>query len=322
MLRNLFTNLLDEEIRRDEAYRKRIQAASSGSGRLQRSNAPTAIALPDAPGAFPTTSPGNTTTPRPANGLFGPSTPGLSIALATPAAPLTKAPTLTTEEGSDSEKAILGQSQPTNNQDPSSDYFSSATASKVQSETSSEATLPPTPGGGAPAGSLPTSPVDDKKKGTIFGKKFQMTFPKKLARTSAEVVKAPVASGNDEKQDELSDKSSEKEEPLKVMSAGDNLFGVVEQIRQRYREQLELEPDTGLSMGITPSLPSETPILRPPPHTMIIIQEDDPDSGGLTDLYRGEISELGKEADTLEKVAPTWLGQLILKVSPISGQDS
>jgi WD repeat-containing protein 48 len=58
----------------------------------------------------------------------------------------------------------------------------------------------------------------------------------------------------------------------------------------------------------------ETPVLTLPPHTTVIIQEDNPESGGLADQYRGEISELGDDADTLEKIAPMWLGDLLLKV--------
>ena len=134
-----------------------------------------------------------------------------------------------------------------------------------------------------------------------------MGFPKKLARTSVE-VKPPVPT--EEKSDTASEKSSEKEEKI----IEDNFYGVVQKIRQDYDNHADLQSEDPLPMGITPSLPIETPMLKPPPHTLVIIQEDNPESGGLADQYRGEISDLGKEADTLEKIAPMWLGDLLLKV--------
>ena len=129
----------------------------------------------------------------------------------------------------------------------------------------------------------------------------------KLSRTSMEMKSAAAT---EEKAEAESDKSSETGE--KVFE--DNLLGVIEKIRHEYEEQARARPDQPIIMGITPSPPTETPVLRPPPDTLIIIQEDDPDSGGVADLYRETIDALGRHADVVEKVAPRWLGDLLLKV--------
>lgn len=274
-------------------------------------------------------SPGAITTPK-ANELNRwPMTPGLAIGMATPSiATASGAPqssvsatmaTTLEETGTSLSRRASRQSQPPSAMEKqSNDYFSS-TSSTVnnngRSETSSESTKivipstpnePPTPS----AVASPTSPTEDnegKKKG-LFGKKFGMTFPKNLGRKSVEVKSLVEAQ---EKTEVESDKSSDKEEKL----IEDNFFGVIQKIRREYDDVLESSPEKSLIMGITPSLPNETPVLKPPPHTLIIVQEDNPESGGLADLYRGEISELGKEADIVEKIAPMWLGDLLLKVS-------
>jgi len=310
VLRNLFTTLLDEEIRRDEDYRQTLRTAPrSGGGGLSRPGAPTRIVIPDSGMGTPVLSPGGAVvTPRATNGpVLVPATPVMAIGAATPgpgSLPGTLPPTA--EEDSEVDKGTAKHSQPAGGTEPSNDYFSST--AHAQSEASSESNkIQGTPGEMGGPMSMPTSPTEERRKGTIFGKKFPMTFPKMLVRTSVE-VKPPVAV--EEKSDSGSHKSSEKEEKI----IEDNFFGVIQKIRQDYEDQLESKPDQPIATKITPSMPLETPVLKPPPHTTIIIQEDNPESGGLADQYRGEVSELGKEADTLEKIAPTWLGELLLKV--------
>lgn len=323
VLRNLFASLLDEEIKRDEAHRSTLEVIppTPATG-LVRPGAPTSIAMPEAVDATPMVSPGTMATPRASNGnALIPPTPGFAIGAATPGfAPMTMTLSSTAEEATESVTRTPQPIQQTPTTatvtDPSSDYFSRNSSANNQSEASSESNkVPDTPGTGENNNShtplaTPTSPTEEKKKG-LFGKKFSgMAFPKKLARTSTEVTKTP-ALAQEEKSDTASHiSSSEKEE--KVIE--DNFFAVVQKIRQEYDEHLESKPGEPLPQGVTPSLPNETPVLNPPPHTTIIIQEDNPESGGLADQYRGEISELGKEADTLEKIAPMWLGELLLKV--------
>ncbi|RMZ88975.1 hypothetical protein DV736_g3796, partial [Chaetothyriales sp. CBS 134916] len=315
VLRNLFTTLLDEEMQRDKVYRQSLQSSANTPSTGLRPNAPGAIELPG-----PLVHTDAEPTPKAADGpAINPHALGMNIGAATPGPPLTSSVTSTPQsQPSHSPRPENGTSlDPTagshmsllsSTADAPSDYFS-ANESKDHSETASEDKenkTPATPGGGTGPTSLPTSPTEEKKKSGLFGMKFQMGFPKKAARQSTE-AKAEVKP--EEISDSASSRSSDKEE--KVIE--DNFYAVVQRIRAEYDEHYNAKPDEPLPPGITPSLPIETPVLHPPPHTLVIIQEDDPASGGLLDQYRGEISELGKEADTLEKIAPTWLAELLLK---------
>ncbi|OAL29984.1 hypothetical protein AYO22_01890 [Fonsecaea multimorphosa] len=347
VLRNLFSKLVDEEIARDEAYRSTLQnsvSAPTPSG-IVRPGAPTSIKLPESVGTTPMVSPGTVVTPRASNGFsMVPATPGFVIGAATPGfAPLTATLPPTAEEepaqtpngapprspraqtprvGTPRAQTPHVQPTPSATESQSVDYFSSTnTTANNQSEASSESDkVPKTPGGGPAStetnaqGMTPTSPTEERKKG-LFGKKFGMgmSFPKKMASRASAEVKAPVVSTEERSSDTASVRSSEKD--VEKVNIEDNFFGVVQKIRLEYDEHLETKPEQPLPQGITPSLPAETPVLHPPPHTTIIIQEDNPESGGLADQYRGEISELGNpaEVDALEKIAPMWLGDLLLK---------
>jgi WD repeat-containing protein 48 len=305
-----------EEIKRDEAFRRSPRSNGLSNG-LQRKNQPKSIALPIPQPQSSNLSPASASalTPRQTNGAM-PMTPGFSIGIASPSLPPSSTQsgghlTPTAEEESSVDKRPSQQDQTDPSNDKAGDYFSSNLNSH-QSEASSvsnKAAITPSEG---PPGTTPASTTDDreeKKKSSLFGKKFQMTFPKnmKLGRNSTD---AKAAVGAEEKQEEVSDKSSELEE--KVFE--DNLFGVIQRIRHEYEEQSRKDADHLVIAGITPSLPNETPVSNPPPDTMIIIQEDNPESGGVADLYRGAIGTLAKDADVVEKVAPTWLGELLLKV--------
>ena len=258
------------------------------------------------------------TTPRQLNG-YVPATPGLLIGVATPALPqgchtLPTASALapTAEEEVNLE---LDPSQRSSNNIPdekSNDYFS-ANSNADRSEASSESNLkaPAMLSEGQQGQPVPpATSADDKeeKKKGLFGKNFKMAFPKnmKIGRASTD---AKSSTATEEKPEEVSDKSSETDD--KVFE--DNFFGIIQRIRRDYDEHVRTDPGQ-LLVGITPSLPNETPVIKPPAETMVIIQEDNPESGGVADLYRGAISTLGKDADVLEKVAPTWLGELLLKV--------
>ncbi|KAL9108466.1 MAG: hypothetical protein Q9227_006800 [Pyrenula ochraceoflavens] len=311
VLRNLFTNLIDEEIRRDETYRQSLVANSNRNATLQRGNAPISIEIPrvgtDTSGIDDE---GSAVTPKPAANGLTLRTPGLSIGVATPGGSHSHQPAnthlpATAEEGSNLQKTKSQTSQGNNTAEKSHDYFS---ANPNTSETSSEGAKAPSTPSEAPLSATPTSPTDpekaeEKKKG-LFGKKFQMNFPKKLGRSSVE-VKPQVT---EEKADD-SDKSSEKEE--KVFD--DNFNGVIQRMRHDYEEHLASHTTQPLTSGITPSLPNETPVLKPPPQTLILIQEDNPESGGVQDLYWGTAATLGKDADFIEKLAPAWLGDLLLR---------
>ena len=237
-------------------------------------------------------------------------TPGLSIGIATPGVvPLVNHGTSlqnhlppTAEEGTPSlEKRQSQSGQPRT----SGDYFSSNTFSQAQTDTTTPAASSQTTDTPLQSPSEPDKGDKAKESGSIFGKKFRMNFPKKLGRSSVEVKPAP----SDEKVEE-SDKSSEREEKI----VEDNFLGVVQKIRYDYEDQLHSRPNEPLLSGLTPSLPNETPILRPPSYTTVLIQEDRPDSGGVADIYRGTVASVGKDANMIEKAAPMWLGDLLLKV--------
>lgn len=132
-----------------------------------------------------------------------------------------------------------------------------------------------------------------------------MNFPKKLGRNSVEAKPVPT-----EEKAEDSDKSSEKEEKI----VEDNFFGIIQKIKNEYDEQLLANSGQTLGVGVNPSASNETPVLKLPPHTAVLIQEDNPDSGGVADVYRGTVETVGREADVIEKVAPMWLGDLLLRV--------
>ena len=121
----------------------------------------------------------------------------------------------------------------------------------------------------------------------------------------------------DDKDEASSDPSSDKDEGLggsKVLE--DNLWGTVQRVRIAYLDALARSPPedaSTLTAGLTPSLPSETPVLRPPPNTAIILQEENPESGGVADQYRGTVGSAGRDADAIERTAPLWLGDALLR---------
>ena len=305
-------------MKRDEIYRENLFAMAEHPARLRRDNKPPNLQLP----ALPTqqlvngdTEDGFFITPRAINGnMHSAVTPGISIGVATPfpggpnhTTSVNNHPPRTSEEGPALEKKASHANQPRMSTEKSGDYFSALPASHTPSDI---AKGPVTPGDTS-LDAATQSPVDAEKEekpkegSSLFGKKFRMNFPKKLGRTSID-AKPPVV---DEKS-EGSEKSGEREEKL----VQDNFFGSIQKIRHDYEEHLQTDTTQPLPLGITPSLPSETPELKLPPYTSVIIQEDRPDSGGVVDLYRGTVSSVGYDVDLIEQTGPMWLGDLLLRV--------
>lgn len=318
ILRYLFANLVDVEVKRDEKYRMGLEGNIDLSNELLRANFPPLILLPkpqltDWQGDQKDNE--YAITPRPPNGLpHAAMTPGLAIGVATPGVippvPHTNLqnalPTMA-EEGASLEKRKSHASNPRT----SGDYFSSNPPTQHHPTANGK----PADAAGDSQVQMPQSPSEppdkDSKTGSLFGKKFRMNFPKKLGRSSTDTKPAVV----DDKS-ETSDKSSEKEEKI----FDNNFSGVIQKIQHEHEESLVSHPNERLSAGIVPSMPSETPLLRLPPLTTVIIQEDRPDSGGVEDLYRGTVASVGQDADIIEQKAPLWLGELLLRVSIISAQ--
>lgn len=324
VLRFLFANLIEEEILRDATYRRELVIQSSKPSSIRRENAPPSISLPALPPKDTLQNIANEDdsliTPKPLNsGVKSPTTPGLSIGLATPqvngaathSSPVQNAHgTLpsTAEEGASLEKRMSQYSAGRSSTDKS-DYFNSGTSPKSPAENQSNSVNDSTAVTNQDASVQSPTDVDRddraKEGKFLFGKKFRLNFPKTLGgRTSTDTKPAVV----DEKAEE-SDKSSEKEEK----QVEDNFFGTIQKIRYEYAEHLQNHPSQPIPAAITPSLLSETPMLRHPPNTTVIIQEERPDSGGVADLYRGTVTSVGRDADMIEKSAPMWLGDLLLR---------
>ena len=257
-------------------------------------------------------------------------TPGLAIGVATPGAHAANFnangstnPPVAVEENSvgkrDSKASqsrassgdYFSSSQPSSNPADSQTITNTTTNTTTNTDTTSQ--QPPTPGAKDDADK--TDKADKTKDvSSLFGKKFRMNFPKKLGRSSVEATKPPVV--DEIKSEESDDKSSTKEEKI----VEDNFLGTIQKMRIEYDEKLEGSDagDNSLPLIMTPSPANETPVLKPPPFTPVIIQEDRPDSGGVADLYRGQVGSLGADADMIERTAPMWLGELLLRVGHVN----
>lgn len=316
ILRYLFSNLIDEEIKRDEAFRADLLEQKEEQPKQSR---PTNIQLPDVNiNGWKDASSGPTSgsTIKANNGFHLPHTPGLAIGLATPmAAPqsagrnsqhnpyltptteedsqleLTQTRRSTTQEGGD----YFGQSAPNNNTNGNgkpADVKEDSTDSKEE------------------AVSSPTEPDTPAKKGKgMFGKKFNMSFNMKKFSTGTAIAEPVKPTTVDEKAEDSDSHSTKTDE--KVFE--DNFFGTLQRIRQGYEEQLGAGA-AKLESQIAPSLPSDTPVLKPPASTTILIQEDRPEAGGVADLFEGKVGSLGLQADLIEKAAPMWLAEVLLRV--------
>jgi WD repeat-containing protein 48 len=210
--------------------------------------------------------------------------------------------TPTKEEGSQLEK--------TQTQD-GGDYFGSASETNANgngkaAETSKEGS---TDSKEETVQSPAETDTPSKKGKGMFGKKFNMSFNMKKFSTGT-AVPEPAKPAVDEKAEDSDSHSTKTDEK----TFEDNFFGVIQKIQQGYEEQLAAGA-TRLDSAIAPSLPAETPVLKPPAMTTILIQEDRPDSGGVADLFEGKVGTLGSQADLIEKAAPMWLAEVLLRVS-------
>ncbi|KAF2157621.1 WD40 repeat-like protein [Myriangium duriaei CBS 260.36] len=342
VLRYLFEGIIFEEIKRDQECRTKMLAAHTQQ-RLERANAPTEIRLPPSQGdgwqSQDSSSVNATPKPHDFNGR-NPTTPGLAISLATPGHFTNNASVVTRELGS----PILEENQ-TNGElgRHSEDYFSNNGLSPNPNAVSPNPNAaspnlgmkePTTPSLPAEDGKIPGDdskdvPADAKETPSKFGKKFRMNMSfsmKKLARTTT-AEKEKVAK-KEEKEDAESDTQSEKTSDSRNID--DNFFGSVQKIRLEYKDKIQAHSqqqfaqdaaggvlgqpkELELETLITPSLPAETPVLKPPRNTTIIIQEDRPEAGGIVDLYEGTVGSLAGHVDQIEKVAPMWLGDVLLR---------
>ncbi|PGH26993.1 hypothetical protein AJ80_01377 [Polytolypa hystricis UAMH7299] len=293
VLRYLFADLIDEEVRSDDSYRQNLTSKASELAK-RRPEAPTAIDIPRivAPGELALAS-SSLGSPRPLGGIYGTSapTPGFSIGIATPSYQSTFS-----ENTANTPLASSAEASASRN-----DYFSSQSRPADSSNLSVK-----TPGATDDETPLGTSPAEEKtagkRSGSLFGKKFQMNF--KLGRTSTDTK--PII---EEKPEEADDKSSEKEEKV----YDETLAGVIEKIRFEYEEFIAEHPDEPLESKMTPSQESETPALVIPPQTSILIQEGNSDAAVAADIYRGCVGTISEDVSLLHTAIPKWLAELLLK---------
>jgi WD repeat-containing protein 48 len=287
-------------IKKDEVYRKQLNEAAKKDTTAQRGNPPTSIQIPPSNMISWANGGNSATTPR-ANGNNYPMTPGMGIGVATPA-PVNVLP------GVPEDSAALDKRASRTSADKPGDYFMHSPIAAVPETLKA-----------APTGSethdekTPLSPSDPDKEdngkdsGTRFGKKFRMGMSfgsKKLGRSASTATEKPIVVEEKSEGSETSE-TNEKE-------VDDSFHGITQKIQMEYDKQILEDPDHPVESLITPSLPNETPVLKPPPMTTVIIQEET--SGGSADLYRGTVGTVGEDASLIEQRAPMWLGDLLLRV--------
>ncbi len=317
MLRYLFANLIDEEIRRDEAFRQKLNEGATKRIAAGRVAPPLAIAIPSNPGWAPGDA--SSATPR-AVSQYPPATPGLAIGLATPGSP---APPVGPEGFaalSPLEKRASYISRPSMERE---DYFSDAIQSpdggpKPAPAPGTEAAAPaadqpakqaetPTPNPKDAKDGSKEKDKDTTKSSTAFKKlRMGMSFStKKLGRSlSATTAEKPAVL--DEKAEESESSSNHEKE------FDDSFLGVLQKLHAEYEKLASESPDTPVDSRLTPSLANDTPVLKLPPATQVIIQEET--SGGSAEIYRGTVASVGcaTDADAIEARAPRWLGEALL----------
>ena len=316
MLRYLFANLIDEEIRRDEAFRHKLNQTVEKRMVAGRANPGMMIAIPPPAGWSTSETPG--TTPRP-NGALVPVTPGFAIGAATPGSPLGQAADGMSTPLSPIDKRQSQVSRPSVERE---DYFSDAINTPDAVTTPGPAQTPAAaPPPEDKTAKTPNENGKDKEKekgkdgkdkdngkapSTPFGKKFRvnMSFGSKKLGRSASTAAAEKPAVVDEKAEE-SESSSNHEKEFE-----DSFLGVVQKLRNEYEKQLADSPENLVETRICPSLPNDTPVLKLPPGTKVIIQEET--SGGSAELYRGTVESVGLDADTIEQRGPQWLGEVLL----------
>ncbi|KAK1754353.1 hypothetical protein QBC47DRAFT_216733 [Echria macrotheca] len=317
VLRYLFANLIDEEIRRDEAFRHKLNQAVEKRMSAGRAGPGMAISIPPLPSGWGfSDTPG--TTPRP-NGSYPPVTPGFAIGVATPGSPLTHGADGLTTPLSPLDKRQSAVSRPSVERE---DYFSDAINPP---DAAPNTGAPPTPATAPPVEEKPAkTPGEngkekekekekekdvkekDKAPSTPFGKKFRMgmSFGSKKLGRSASTAAAEKPAVVDEKAEESESSSNHEKE------FGDSFLGVIQKIRNEYEKELAESPDNLVETRICPSLPNDTPVLKLPPGTKVILQEET--SGGSAELYRGTVETVGLDADVIEQRGPQWLGEVLL----------
>ncbi|KAL0940592.1 UBP9-binding protein [Colletotrichum truncatum] len=316
VLRYLFAGLIDEEIKRDEAYRQTLNEAVERRVAASRANPPASISIPAGTPGWDETS----GTPR-ANGSQYPMTPGMAIGLATPG------------PGGKLQDVPEGGATPASPLDNKSSQFSRPSTEKEDYFTSAigpiEGASKPTAAPATPATEQPPAAVDsksnadtakdkDKEKekdptngkspSTPFGKKFRMpmgmSFGSKKIGRSASTTAPEKPAVVDEKAEESEASSTHEKE------VDDSFLGAIQKIRNDYDKSLTENPEKIIETKITPSLANDTPVLKLPSGTRVVLQEET--TGGSANIYQGTVDTVSQGADIIEQRGPMWLGEVLL----------
>ncbi|KAJ5120623.1 Protein of unknown function DUF3337 [Penicillium bovifimosum] len=306
ILRWLFAPVVDDELRQDNEFRQAAIARAEENARLNPVS--TSTTADDIPRSIGIPISGSKTTLRPSSDIPASPNMGYGINIGTPSSNY-----LSTSMQSNSpfpmfEDTAEASAPPTSHPDggPSSftermgDYFSNRVLASSQPDTDKPLM---SPSDGVPQS--PAEPDNPERKKSLFGKKFQMNFPKKLGGRNSSETKPQIL----EEKAEESEISSVKEERVYEP----NLYGVVERIRHDYEEFLATNPDRELETAVLPSAEDETPRLEIPSKVAVFIQEETGDTAVASDLYRGSVGRIGEDLERLKKSIPHWLGELLLK---------
>ncbi|KAI9728169.1 MAG: hypothetical protein M1828_004630 [Chrysothrix sp. TS-e1954] len=318
VLRYLFSAFILEEISRDEEYRYQLSSERQRGVNKSSPNSQLHITLPPLDRSMwqQSMETSSQTTPRPFD-IAGnnPATPGMSIAVATPLEDNPSGSGYSTKQDKDTtptgEKSL--PSLPRKSLEKPLDYFSvNSDPAPIQQLNDHQPKSPVLSGlsqeESASAGSPETDKVKDAKDGMpSFSKRLRSSFvSKKLSR--AAMTEATKMTAPDEKS---SDEADSKDSWTDDKAFEDKLFGVIQRMRAAYEDQNQ-HSEKSIRSLISPSLPTETPVLKLSPTISVLIQEDRPDAGGFADLFEGSVDCLGRSADAIEKVAPPWLGEVLL----------
>lgn len=342
VLRYLFSNLIAEEIRRDGMVRNQLLSAHENK-KLRRDNAPRSIPMPQAQTngwhQNQSAGPASASTLRPTNGALKVTTPSLVVGPATPAQINTSSPVKAF--ASNNVLSSTAEEERKSSERSSSDYFSDSQSPDPDLATPGATKSPMTPGESAiddkesstPSveDSTPKSSTPSGKEAGLFGKKFSMRgmsfgSMKKLGRIQTGDKDKPAAV---EVKEEGTESDSRSSKTSNSRTIEDNFLGTVQKIRISYEDSLQQQIQTQtqhesglpvpapqeftLTSAINSSLPSETPVLKPPLNTIILIQEERPEASGVEDLFEGTVGELGEMCHLVEKAAPMWLGEALLR---------
>lgn len=251
-------------------------------------------------------------------------TPGLSIAVASPGvallSPTLSTHTSTTVSADGARASTEGRNDYFSQKPPTSNPAVAAQSS--DNPTESVPTIPTSgdnsEGKGSALPAVDPLKTPGTKESSRFGKRLLSTLNKsgKMFASRSQTSEEAKTASNEDKTDESSDTRSSHDE----VEYENSFRGFVLQMRAAYADAAsKAEKGAEIPTFITPSMPNETPVLKPPPGTTVIIQEDRAASGGVVDLFEGKVEDLGFHADLIEGVAPTWLAETLLRVSRSKG---